>query len=81
MGVNNEIDMRQFLLDLCTTDPGGEFRTSGEWSEFFGVGLDKTKKILQRAKAAGLLNYNWVYREAIDGRRLRVPVYSLNMEK
>jgi len=73
------IDLDELLRELGDIEPGDEYRTSREWAELLGVGEDRAKRVLHKARQAGRLRVTRVSRMAIDGTRRSVPVYAIDV--
>jgi LPS sulfotransferase NodH len=72
------LDLDALLRELGNVEPGDEYRTAREWATLLGVGIDRAKRVLRQAQAAGRLRVTRVYRPAIDGTRRNVPVYAID---
>jgi len=60
----------------------GEFFTAYELAQRWGVGVDRARWILRKAKEGGwTVTVRRVLRESLDGRMLPVPAYRVTREE
>lgn len=76
LGIGLDIDLDAWLREIESSravgDPG---LTTTELQELWGVGRDVLRRRLRESLAAGIAVNGWAYRQSINGRRQRVPVY------
>jgi len=70
-------ELQAFIDGQQTAEPPEGYYTAEEWADHFEIYITKMRGILKRAKAGGLLDMMHVYREALDGKPYKVPVYAL----